>query len=269
MLGDLARGDAVAEQRRRFKIDAYFALDAAHARHLRNATHTEQRARHRVIDKPAQFVRLPTGRMHGIRQQCAAGDGHLGDHRLLDITRQVNADARDGIAYIVQCRFQGRFQMEFDEGDRLAFSHRGNRALDALQCRHRVLDTARDLGFKLRRRSAGQGHRNGDHGERDVREACDRKLLEGMQARDAQRHEKQDRGKRTMDRPGREVHGVAAASATTRTRSPSPRKPAPRSTTREPSSSPPSTSMRWPTMRPTSTRCRCTRSCSSTPKAYA
>jgi hypothetical protein len=178
----------------------------------------------RVVDEPRQRLVVHPARRHGIGQDRRAGQVDLADHRVLQVARQVGADARDGIAHVVDRLLRRLFQAEFDGDDGRAVLHLGVDVLDALQRGHRILDLARHLGFHLRRRRAGQAGGDGDGRQVDVHELLDLHGLEGHQAGQRQQDEQQDGRNRIADRPGRNVHHGLAPPSTTTFTSPSARK---------------------------------------------
>ena len=254
------RGGVQGEQLRRIEFDPHLARHAAHPRHGADAAHRQHLLGNRVVDEPAQrLVVHPVGG-DGVGQDRRAGQVHLLDHRVAQVTRQVRAHAGHRVAHVVHGFLRGLFQAELDrDGDR-AVAHQRVDVLDALERGDGVLELAGDLGFELGGGGAGQG--GGHHHRRqvDVGEVLDRHRPEAHQAAEREQDEQQDRRDRVADRPGGDVHGLApATAATTLTRSPSARKPPPCATTCALAFRPPVTSTRSPRRRPTCTLVCCTR----------
>ena len=119
--------------------------------------------------------------------------------------------------------------------------HRRVDVLDALQRRDRVLDRARDLGLHLRRARAGQRRGHGHGGQVDVRELLDLHRAKAQTRRRASTAGTAEprgsgcgstRTKTFIADASPSPERPAPAGGTTRTRSPSARKPAPEATTR-------------------------------------
>src|SRR5690606_8733790 len=261
LLADQRRAGAETLHGFRPQINANLAVDAADAPHRAHAGHGEQALGHGVIDEPAELLVAPAVGGHGIGEHVAAGDVDQRNDRRLDVGRQVDAHAVDGVAHFVLGQRAVLLDLEGEDGGRHALVDDRGHVAQVGDAGGRVLDLARDLGFQRAGARARQRHGDVDHGHGEVGELRDGKLVEGQQARGAEQDEDQDRRQRAVDRPGGEVHrvpgpGAAAsvpASLTTRTRSPSPRKPAPRATTRSDSARPSCTSTMSPCGPPTST----------------
>ena len=83
---------------------------------------------HHVVDEPRQLVGAHAVGAHRVGQQRAADHVDLGDHRLLDVERQVDADAGDGVAHLVERLVEVGLEAELDRGDRDALAHGRDRA---------------------------------------------------------------------------------------------------------------------------------------------
>ena len=252
-------GDALCEQGLRVEIHPNLPVHAANAGDGRHPIDAIQGARHIAIDEPRHFIGRHRRRIHRISQQ-RADDFHFRNHRLLDVLRQVHADARDGILGIVQRFQQVGVDAKFDHRGGLPIHHRGKHALDVVERGHRVFHLARHFGFQLLRRRAGLGDDHRHHRKTDVGEACHRQLLKAPEAGHAQHEEQHDRRHRVADAPGGKgataAHGALPLAATMRIRSPSDRKPAPVLTTCAPAFSPLRISTLPPSRLPGSTRTR-------------
>ena len=231
------------QQPRRIELDADLAVDAADTRDRADAAHREHALGDGVVDEPGQRFVVEAVRRDRVGQDRCAGQVDLRDHRVAQVARQVGADARHGVAHVVDRLLRRLLQPELDRDRHGAVLHLRVDVLDALQRRDRVLDLARDFGFHLRRRGAGQRCDDRHRRQIDVRELLDLHRLEADDADQRQHHEQQDGRDRIADRPRRNVDGHrslyfwadltgADAVSTTRTVSPSARKPPPVSTTR-------------------------------------
>ena len=143
-------GDALCEQGLRVEIDPNLPIHAANAGDGRHPIDAIQGARHIAIDEPRHFIGRHRRRIHRISQQ-RADDFHFRNHRLLDVLRQVHADARDRILGIVQRFQQVGVDAKFDHRGGLPIHHRGKHALDVVERGHRVFHLARHFGFQLLR----------------------------------------------------------------------------------------------------------------------
>jgi len=196
----------------RVEFNADFARHPAHPRYGTDATRREQGLGHGIVDKPRQRLVIHPARCHGVGQDRGAGEVDLADHRVAQIAGQVSADARDGIADVVDRFLRRLFQAEFDGHRRRAVLHLRVDVLNALQRRHRILDLARHLGFHLRRRRAGQAGSHRHRRQFDVHELLDLHRLEAHDAGQREEQEEQDGRRRIADRPRRNVqHGKPSA----------------------------------------------------------
>src|SRR6185312_1123520 len=168
-----------------------------------------------------------------------------------------SADATDRVAHIVDRLLCVAAELELDGGELVAARDGRAHVVDARDGSNRVLDFARHLRFQLRGRNSWVIHAHGDRRDIQVRAVLDPQALQADDAGDRQRHEQDDDGNGTLDRPGREIH-VPASSLTTVILSPSCRKPAPRSTTRSAALRPVTISTRPSRTPPVSTRRRST-----------
>jgi hypothetical protein len=98
---DLVGGNAVREHARGIEFDADFAIDAAHALHLRNPRHGQQFALQIVVDEPGNIL----GR-HALAFDRVIAD-RLGrsldarDDRFGDVGGQFGAYAVDCVARVI------------------------------------------------------------------------------------------------------------------------------------------------------------------------
>ena len=98
----LGRAEIQRRELRRIEFDAHFAIDAADARHLADARHGQQLARHGVVDEPRQRFFVHAIRRHRERQDRLTGRVHFADDRLFDFARQIGADVRYRRAHVVR-----------------------------------------------------------------------------------------------------------------------------------------------------------------------
>ncbi len=262
--GGAERGHAIG-----IEVDADLARHAADALHAADAFDRGQLAHHRQVDEPRQFGVAHVRRRDAERDDGTAGRRDARDHRLARVGGQIGAYAGDGVAHLVDCFIDVALEAKHDRGRRDALVDGRVDVLDAGHRGDRVFDLARDLGFQLRRRNARIHDRDDDRGQLDVGPVLHSELGEADQPRDGQRDEQDDDGNRIADRPGDEVHEPAPASgapSTTRTGSPSLRKPAPLSTMRSPGCTPLTISICLSRTAPVSTRRRATTCCPETTK---
>ncbi|KFB78622.1 MAG: hypothetical protein AW06_000030 [Candidatus Accumulibacter cognatus] len=260
---EVGGGGVERQQAGRVELDADFARHSTDAGNRADPAHGEHGLGDGVVHEPGERLVVHALRGHRIGQDRRSGDADASDHRVAQVARQVGADARDRIAHVVD-RFLNRFfEAELDGHRRHAVLDFGIDVLDALHGGDRVLDLACDLGLHLRRCGARQRRGDGHRRQVDVHELLDLHRPEGEDAGQREQDEEEDRRNRVTDRPGRNVHFAAAA--TTRTGSPSARKPPPVATTRACGSRPETISMRSPTRRPVATLVWATRACSPSP----
>ena len=263
LAGNVGGGGIERQQAGRVEFDADLAGDTADAGDSADAAYGEHGLRHGVVDKPGERLVVHALRGHGVGQDRRPGDADAADDRVAQVARQVRTDARDGVADVIDRLLHRLLEAELD-GDRgRAVLHLGVDVLDALHGGDGVLDLARHLGFHLCRRGPRQRGGDGDRRQVDVHELLDFHRPEGEDAGQREQDEEENRRNRVPDRPGGKVHFAAAA--TTRTGSPSARKPPPVATTRACGSSPETISMRSPRRRPVATLAWATRAWSPSP----
>lgn len=253
---DLASGDAERQQPVRIERDPDFAIDTAVALDPADALQPLQLARDDIVDMPGELLESHAGRGRAIGQDRLALDVDALDHRLVDGARQIRPDLGDGILDVVDSAVGIGFEPELDQRQRLPVGQRRGDVLDAGNIGDRILDALGDLAFELGWSGAGLRHRHRDQRNVDVREARDRQLREGEQAKHAQHDEEQDRGNRLSDRPGGEVDAHRPPRqfvATGVIRSPSRTKVPARATTVSPAARPLAISARPPPVRPSVT----------------
>src|SRR5450830_9558 len=125
----------------------------------------------------------------------------------------------------------------------------------------RIFNFTSHLGFELRRCGARLRQGNVDGRQINVRQILNWQFMKAHDAGEGQHGEQQDRRNRIADRPGGEIHcgSLAAGTAlTTRTTSPSLRKPAPSTTNWSLGVTPLTISISAPCRRPLTTATRVT-----------
>ena len=101
-----------------------FALDTADTLDLGDVAHALQRAFDHVVDEVGQLLRRLAGRDRGIGDDRQADDVDPLDQRLIDVLRQVAADAGDGILDVVQRPVGVGLERELDRRQRQSVGDR-------------------------------------------------------------------------------------------------------------------------------------------------
>ena len=204
----------------RVEFDTNLAIDAADARYRADALDAEHGLGDVVVDEPGQRLVVHLVRGDGVGEHRRTGQVGLRNDRVAHLAGQIGAYAGDGVAHFLGRLLRHFFKDEFDGQRHRAVLHLGIDVLDALQRGDRVLDLARDLGFELGGRGAGQRCRDDHHRQVDVGEVLDFHRAKTHQSDECQQQEKQDRRNRVFDRPGGNVHHCAVLISARRRRQP-------------------------------------------------
>ena len=176
-------------------------------------------------------------------KQAPADGIDAGDGGFVDVLRQLGANPVHCIPHLLDRERHVAPEIELDAGGGASLGDGGQHLVHVHQCGHRIFDLAGDVGFELRRRGAGQGHRDGDFRNLEIRQYRNGQLTPSIKSRDAQHGKYEHRRGGIVDAPAREIHCAITAlpagdPADSRTMSPSLRKPAPWRTTRSSAASP-------------------------------
>ncbi len=232
LTGNVASSRAKRVESIGIEVDANLPVDAADALHRAHSFDRAELAIHREVDEPGQLLLAHRVGIHPVRQHRTARRGDPRYDRILHLSGQRGADAADRVAHVINCLLRGAIELKLDGGEGVAVRDGGADVIDPGHRCDRVLDLAGHLGLQLRRRDPGIVDAHRDRRDIQVRPVLDPEFVQAHYPCDGQRHEQDDDRDRSLDRPGGEVHVGPASSLTTLMRSPSCRKPAPRSTTR-------------------------------------
>ncbi len=117
-LADIDGGEARGRQPVGIERHQNLALDTADALDLGDVAHALQRAFDDVVDEVGQLLRRLAGRDRGIGDDRQADHVDALDQRLVDVLRQIGADAGDGVLDVVQRPVGVGFERELDGGQR-------------------------------------------------------------------------------------------------------------------------------------------------------
>ena len=124
-LADIDGGQARGLQPVGIERDQNFALDTADTLDLGDAAHALQRAFDDVVDEIGQLLRRLARRDRGIGDDRQADHVDALDQRLVDVLRQVAADAGDGVLDVVQRAVGVGLKRELDRRHRQPVGDRG------------------------------------------------------------------------------------------------------------------------------------------------
>jgi hypothetical protein len=187
------------------QFDPDFALDAAAARHLRNAGEREQPLGHGVVDEPAELFGRQIGGRHRVVGECAAVDIYPRHERFDDALRQVVADFGHRIANVRHGTIDRRADQELGKYIDLTLDDEGRDVAHIADVRDRTFHFLRDLSFQLRGRGAGLGDVDVDHRKRHIGIKIDGQADERDDAQEKQHHEQDDGRDGMTNRPRRNI----------------------------------------------------------------
>ena len=206
---NINRRDLQCGHARAVKLDPDFAVHPAHAFDCAHSGHSQQPFAHRVVDEPAQVLRVKrgVGGRGGKGQHHTPGGRGFGDGGVAHLAGQVGAHPGHCIPHIIDRLGDGFFKHKLHGHLDLAVEHLGVNVFNALQRGHGVLELARHLGFQLGWRRPGQRGADGDDRQLDIGEVLHHTGPVGQQASQRQQHKQHDGRHRILDRQRREVHG--------------------------------------------------------------
>ena len=204
-LADIDGGQAGGLQPVRIERDQNLALDAADTLDLGDVAHALQRAFDDVVDEIGQLLRRLAGRDRGIGDDRQADHVDALDQRLVDVLRQVAADAGDGVLDVVQRAVGVGLKGELDRRHRQPVGDRRRDVSHALDAGYAVFDGLGDLRFQFGRRRAELRYRDRDHRDIGAGQARHGELGEAHPAEHQQDDRKHDGRQRIADRPCRDI----------------------------------------------------------------
>jgi hypothetical protein len=174
----------------RIDLDLNLSSTPADAGEIGDPRYRDDRSGYRVIDEPTERLLIHVGARDGIGQErsaCIAND--LVDHRLLKVRGQVAPRLVDGLFDVDQRVRQIASDLELNRHRHLSFSDHGSYVFEPLESRDGIFDPARDLGFQLRGRRAGQAQRDLHRRYIQIRKILHSQTMKAHQA--CERHQRE------------------------------------------------------------------------------